>query len=106
MAINLTTPIAVPDVAYQGITNIDFHLPHYMDVGNSNAMKLNKPDVVVMFVVTTWDGDGRVISEETHHSVFSGWPPAFITDVSSVYGKLEQYSISQGFMNDGTGEAI
>lgn len=106
MAINLTTPVAVPDVSYQGITKIDLHFPHYMDAGDNNAMKLNKSDLTVVFIVTTWDGGGRVIEETRHSVTFPSWPPAFITDVAAVYSRLENYAISQGFIGAGTGETV
>jgi hypothetical protein len=62
MAIDLTTPVAVPDISYQGITKVDFHFPHYLDSGDGNAMKLTKPGITVVFTVTTWAGDGTVLN--------------------------------------------
>jgi hypothetical protein len=105
MAINLTTPVPVADITHQGVTKIEFSIPHYFD-GNSSTMKMNKPDTMVVFIVATWDGDGNVLSESRHMAAFPDWPQAFTTDVRAVYSRVEQYAISQGFIGAGTAEAV
>jgi len=104
MAIELTTPVPIPDTTFQGITKIDFHFPHFKDTGE--VMKLNKPDIVAVFTVTTWTGDGTVLSEARHKADFPDWPANFTIDVQSVYSRIEQYAESQGFIGAGTPESI
>lgn len=106
MAVSLTTPVAVGDIAYQAITKVDLMFPHYMDTGDNNAMKIEKGQVRVVFEVTTWTGDGDVLDTKRYMEEFSNWPAAFTTDVRAVYDRIEQYSINQGYIGAGTGEAL
>ena len=106
MAINLTTAETVADIQYQGITSIEYQIPHYKDTGDNNAMKIDKNSVQVMFIVTTWTGDGEVLRRERYTEVFSNWPASFVTDTRAVYDKLEQYAVTQGYIGNGTGEVI
>jgi hypothetical protein len=82
---------------------IDFSFPHYTDAG---IMKLNKNEIMVVFWVHTWAGDGTLISENRYVARFDDWPPAFTNDVRDVYDKIEQYAISQGYISDGIGEIV
>lgn len=103
MAVNLTTPVVVPDVEYQGITKIDFPVPHFLDQGE---IKINKPDIAAIFYVTTWDGDGNFLREQRYFVPFSEWPGVFKTDVQTVYSRIENYAISEGYIGAGTPEAL
>lgn len=103
MAIELTTEIVVPDIKYQGVTKIEFVLPHALDTG---AMKIDRPNVGVIFYITTWAGDGSELSVNRHLIPLAEWTTGFLTDVKDMYAKVEQYAISNGYMGDGTGEVL
>lgn len=103
MAVNLTTPEAVPDIQYQGITKIDFDVPHYLD---GSDMKLNKPDIRCIVTVATWAGDGTQIREERFQVFFPDWPGVFTADVQTIYSRIEAYAESEGYIGAGTPEAL
>ena len=106
MAIELTTPVPIGDIAYQAITKVDLLFPHYVDTGANNAIKIDKGQVRLIFEVTTWAGDGTVIEAKRYMEEFSNWPAAFTTDVRAVYDRVEQFAISQGYIGPGTGEVL
>lgn len=103
MAVNLTTPTPVPDIAYQGVTKIDFDIPHFL---NGAAMDINKPDTRCIVTVGTWAGDGTLISEERFQVFLPDWPAIFKTDVQTMYTRIENYCISEGYIGAGTPETL
>lgn len=105
MAVDLTTSIT-KTANYQGITKMEFVVPHIIDPQDTTSMIINKGDVMVVFHVTTWDEDGVELYTERHHEYLGAWSQLFKDDVKAVYSRLEQFAISQGLLGDGTAEVL
>lgn len=105
MATTLTSPVDLGSVTHQGITSIQFKIPHKRSVDGTQAI-VNRDRVVVAYQVTTWDGNGKVIATASRTVAFANWPNAFKTDARGVYAKLELDAKNNGLIGAGTGEDL
>ena len=106
MARTLTIPQAHPDGIQQAITTIRFDIPH-APLAEVGAVGIQKDRVRVWYEVTTYDIDGALIDRQSAFASFADWPPNFLLDVKSMYGRLETHAESIGiFEGPGADEPL
>ena len=98
MAQVLTTP-ENKTIETQGVTAMVFDIPHV------NAL-LDKPNISLIYEVTSWTSTGEVVSKVSRSVAFPSWPASFKTDMASVYSKVEQDAVASGLIGLGTPEAL
>ena len=105
MATALTAPVIRPSVTYQGITKVEFKIPHKRDLSGLQA-NIDKDRVAVHYEVSSWNETGEVITRQFRTVPFPDWPASFATDVKAMYAKLETDAKAEGLIGAGTDEPL
>lgn len=105
MGTRLNIPIDQSAVTDQGITGVQFQVPHRLSADGSRSV-IDRGLIQVQYHVTTWDASGRRVAQAQRTVAFADWPAQFSDAVRQVYQMLEIDARNNGLFGAGTDETI